>query len=268
LRREEGQRLRGLVVEELRRMSEETPGSSRVVAECDAEPSLATSPPAIVAEEGAVGSEEASDDHVGYRTKGGVLVELDPDINKFDSPDGVRSPARVSPTRIPRTPPRSEKQQSWLPRGLRRPSSAVSSERRTPLSCDLSSMDSRTTNLGNNRKIVVNAISWALLGGAVNKKNREAVLSAATSRFNKLVVLFKDEVTGRQVYRALYGFDAEDQAFKRLHSVSSSPAILKEHHISKAYRYTSTTRSFREIPGHRALDAATDAAWFDGIDNL
>ncbi|KAF4672457.1 hypothetical protein FOL46_008921 [Perkinsus olseni] len=304
LRREEGQRLRGLVVEELRRRSEETPKSSRVVAECDAEPSLAMSPPAIMAEESAVGSEEASDDHVGYRTKGGVLVELDPDINKFDSPDvrrarenplerrkreaerrissmrdrpnsavtmapqGVRSPARVSPTRIPKTPPRSEEQQSWLPRGLRRPSSSASSERRTPLSCDLASMDSRTTNLGNNRKIVINAISWALLGGAVNKKNREAVLSAATSRFNKLVVLFKDEVTGRQVYRALYGFDSEDQAFKRLHSVSSSPAILKEHHISKAYRYTSTTRSFREIPGHRALDAATDAVLFDGIHNL
>ncbi|KAF4697406.1 hypothetical protein FOZ60_007492 [Perkinsus olseni] len=63
----------------------------------------------------------------------------------------------------------------------------------------------------------------------------------------------------KPVGEALYGFDSEDQAFKRLHSVSSSPAILKEHHISKAYRYTSTTRSFREIPGHRALDAATDA---------
>ncbi|KAF4699574.1 hypothetical protein FOZ62_007157, partial [Perkinsus olseni] len=231
LRREEGQRLRGLVVEELRRRSEETPKSSRVVAKCDAEPSLATNPPAVEAEESVAESEEASDDHVGYRTKGGVLVELDPDINKFDSPDvrrarenplerrkreaerrisstrvrpssaGVRSPARVSPTRIPRTPPRSEEQQSWLSRGLRRPSSSASSERRTPLSCDLASMDSRTTNLGNNRKIVINAISWALLGGAVNKKNREAVLSAATSRFNKLVVLFKDEVTGRQVYR-------------------------------------------------------------------
>ncbi|KAF4697405.1 hypothetical protein FOZ60_007491 [Perkinsus olseni] len=122
LRREEGQRLRGLVVEELRRRSEETPKSSRVVAECDAEPSLAMSPPAIVAEESAVGSEEASDDHVGYRTKGGVLVELDPDINKFDSPDVRR--ARENP--LERRKREAERRISSM---RVRPSSAVSMAR-------------------------------------------------------------------------------------------------------------------------------------------
>lgn len=35
----------------------------------------------------------------------------------------------------------------------------------------------------------------------MNQENREAVLSATTSRFKKLVILFKDEVSGRQVYR-------------------------------------------------------------------
>ncbi|KAF4659379.1 hypothetical protein FOL47_007595, partial [Perkinsus chesapeaki] len=264
LRLAESRRLRGLVLEALGASANSTAEGQETAAGVDARPS--TSPPEarFTAEEGGpemVGGD--AEDNVGRRTKGGVLVELDADIVGFGTPkankgiredrqdqraiDGPRrirpnsaatvsSPLRMSPPRHPGTPKQVEHKDSWLlPRGLGRRPSSASSGSRTPLSRD-ASLTLRTTNLGNNRKLVSNAVSWTLLGGEVNKKTRELALKAATSSFKKLIVLFKDGVTGRQDYRALYGFDVEEQAFKRLHAVSNSPSILKEEYVSKAFR--------------------------------
>lgn len=118
LRMEESRRLRGLVLEELQRTSEEMNGSdSSIAAPCD--PDAVTNLLGVVTEEDTSGREEVADDYVGYRTRGGVLVELDPEINNFDSPTSKRIRENLLARK------RQEAEQRGSPMRIR-PSSAVS----------------------------------------------------------------------------------------------------------------------------------------------
>ncbi|EER20630.1 hypothetical protein Pmar_PMAR004294 [Perkinsus marinus ATCC 50983] len=85
LRMEESRRLRAVVVEELRRRPDEANRSEIEVERFD--PDAATSLLDATTEENESAEEETADDYVAYRTRGGVLVELDPDINRFGDPE-------------------------------------------------------------------------------------------------------------------------------------------------------------------------------------
>lgn len=115
---EESRRLRAVVVEELRKRSDGANRNEIDVQRFD--PDAATSLLDATTEENESAEEEMADDYVAYRTRGGVLVELDPDINRFGDP-GSKS---IREYFVERKQPEAKQ---WKRSPIRaRPSSAVS----------------------------------------------------------------------------------------------------------------------------------------------
>ena len=100
-----------------------------------------------------------------------------------------------------------------------------------------------------NKKIIKNAIEFVCLAGEVNRKLRQKVLSVIDkSEENYFVIVFKTELLGSRVFKALFSHNVDSGEVKRVLGANSLPSVVKAKMVKSFYSYDSGAKKFKELP--------------------
>lgn len=106
-----------------------------------------------------------------------------------------------------------------------------------------------------NRMVIVNAIGYACLAGAVNEPMKQATLKElAATEGTHFMILFRDS---RCQYRAVYAFDLELEELRLI--CGTGPRRITHDMANKFFKYNSGGKHFTEITSTNHLSPVVDA---------
>jgi len=104
-----------------------------------------------------------------------------------------------------------------------------------------------------NRNLVLNAIQYCVLAGAVNEPTKQKVLTElAKSDSKHFLLLFRDK---KCQFKALYSWDQISDTVHKLYGLG--PPSCSEKYMELLYKYDSGAKQFSQIPTHH-LSAQID----------